>query len=73
MAQTSLHISERPGVFALPKRILHAIGAFLVAVAENNDRVRQVEFLRNLSDQELAARGIKREDIVRHVFASHVF
>ncbi len=32
-------------------------------------RARKVEALRNLSDRELAARGIARDDILFHVFS----
>lgn len=40
----------------------------LVAVAEANPRLKAVNRLSEMSDAELAARGLKREDIVRHVF-----
>lgn len=63
MAQlTTNMIDTRPG-------ILERIMSFLVSIGENNSRLRRVEFLNGLSDDELAARGIRREDIVRHVFA----
>ncbi|MCJ7874187.1 DUF1127 domain-containing protein [Marinovum sp. 2_MG-2023] len=64
MAQATtniLHV-ETPGILA-------RIGNFMVQIAENNHRIRKVEFLNNLSDEELAARGIRREDIVHHVFS----
>ena len=50
-----------------------AVWSFLVAVGEANGRVHRVEALQRLSDAELARRGIKREDIVRHVFADRIF
>ncbi|WP_417525846.1 DUF1127 domain-containing protein [Marinovum sp.] len=63
MAQmTTNMIDTRPG-------ILERIMGFLVSISENNSRLRRVEFLNSLSDDELSARGIRREDIVRHVFA----
>ncbi len=40
----------------------------LVRVAESNTRVTEVEKLQSLSDEELAAKGIRRDDIVRHVY-----
>lgn len=43
-------------------------GKLAVAVAENNRYARQMQYLSGLSDKELAARGIKREDIAHHVF-----
>lgn len=45
-----------------------AIGRGLVWLAENNTRMRQVEKLNNMSDEALAEQGLKREDIVRHIF-----
>lgn len=35
---------------------------------EANSRIREVERLQAMSDEALTAKGIKREDIVRHVF-----
>ncbi|KCV83227.1 hypothetical protein ATO10_00660 [Actibacterium atlanticum] len=43
-------------------------GKLAVAVAENNRYARQMQYLSGLSDKELEARGIKREDIAHHVF-----
>jgi len=45
-----------------------AIGRFLILIAESNQRVQAVETLSAMSDEELAKRGFKREDIVHHVF-----
>ncbi|WP_417718890.1 DUF1127 domain-containing protein [Salipiger sp.] len=52
----------------LLSRILSGIGNALVAVGEANPRLRRVEALQRMTDEQLAARGIRREDIVRHVF-----
>ncbi len=63
MAQLTTNIADtRPG-------ILERIMGFLVTIAESNSRVRRVNYLNSLSDAELAQRGLRREDIVRHVFA----
>ena len=40
----------------------------LTRMAEANTRVQQVEALQNLSDEDLAAKGIRREDIARFVY-----
>ncbi|MBY6047671.1 DUF1127 domain-containing protein [Vannielia litorea] len=40
----------------------------LVAMAEANPRMKAVKRLSEMSDEQLDARGLKREDIVRHVF-----
>ncbi|MFY0632441.1 MAG: DUF1127 domain-containing protein [Vannielia sp.] len=46
----------------------NAVFTGLVAMAEANPRMKAVNRLSAMSDEELAARGLKREDIVRHVF-----
>lgn len=56
--------------FALIGRVFAALGNALVGIGEANSKLRQVEALQALSDQELAQRGIKREDIVRTVFVN---
>ena len=45
------------------------IGNTLIRIGEANYRVRQVEFLQSLSDEELVKRGLRREDIMRRVFS----
>lgn len=50
-----------------------AVWDFLVAVGEANSRIHRIEALQRLSDAELARRGIRREDILRHVFADRMF
>ena len=49
-------------------RAIDAVASFLASIAESNGRVREVERLNAMSDAELARRGLKREEIVRHVF-----
>ncbi len=49
-------------------RALAAIGNALVLMSASNQRVRQVEALQALSDEDLARRGLRREDIARYVF-----
>ena len=49
-------------------RVLNAIGNTIVAMGEANPRLRRVEALQRLSDAELSEKGLRREDIVRHVF-----
>jgi len=49
------------GVFA-------KIVALLEKIANSNGRVRQVEFLNSLTDEQLKARGLTRDQIVHHVF-----
>ncbi|MDE4133159.1 hypothetical protein PXK00_08550 [Phaeobacter sp. QD34_3] len=45
------------------------IGNGLIAMGEANDRSRKVRTLMALSDAELAERGLKRDEIVQHVFS----
>ncbi|MCC1494910.1 DUF1127 domain-containing protein [Cognatishimia sp. F0-27] len=47
---------------------LRAIGDFFALITESNWRVREAERLQAMSDRELAQRGLRREDIGRHVF-----
>lgn len=49
--------------------VLGGIGNFFVRIAETNTRLAKVERLQALSDAQLEKRGLKREDIVRHVFS----
>lgn len=46
---------------------------FLVMIGENNARVRQLERLQAMSDAELAARGLKRDQLVRYVFSDFLY
>lgn len=50
-----------------------AIGNGLVNMAEANHRVNRARTLMALSDEQLAARGIKREDVVKHVFGDIMY
>jgi hypothetical protein len=57
------------------KSFFTAIGAFFVRIGEalmtasaNSGRMRKVEFLQAKSDADLAKMGLKRDDIVHHVF-----
>lgn len=65
----ALHISD------IPSRVVHAIRSFfvvfgkaMVASSTANRRLQLVERLSEKSDEELAAMGMRREDIVRRVF-----
>ena len=46
-----------------------AIGRGLVRMGENSSRYRRLQALSALSDEALAERGLRRENIARHVFA----
>ncbi|SMY07080.1 DUF1127 domain-containing protein [Flavimaricola marinus] len=49
-------------------RIGNWFSATIVSIAENNPRMRRVHTLQAMSDAQLAALGIKRDDIVHLVF-----
>ncbi len=55
------------GLIAAPFR---AIGTGLMTLSERSIavRMRQIDELNRLTDAELARRGLRRDDIVRHVF-----
>jgi hypothetical protein len=48
------------------------VGNLLVKMAEANPRMRQAEALAALSDQDLAKRGLRRQDIAMHVFGDWI-
>jgi uncharacterized protein YjiS (DUF1127 family) len=59
--------------FSTPRRnlVVQAFASFydaLIGIAESNARVQQVERLQAMSDEDLAARGLRRADIARHVY-----
>lgn len=54
-------------------RMFNAYLRWAVALAEGNARVRAVRTLSEMSDEALAERGLRREDIVRHVFSDSYF
>ena len=49
-------------------RVFNGILNFLVSISTAQSRVRQIEFLCALTDEELAERGLFRQDIVRYVY-----
>ncbi len=72
MANTTTHAQPAHWGFNLGG-VFRAIGNALVTLGEANSRVRRAEALQALSDEELAAKGLKREDIPRHVFSDVFF
>lgn len=72
MAVSTTHsrsLTALPGVVA---DIFTGIFDALVRVGEANTKVRQINALSALSDAELAARGLRREDIIRRVMGEWV-
>ena len=62
----AVHLLKTAGNSVL--NMFQAVGNFFVMLAETNSRAQAVERLNAMSDAQLAARGLKREDIVRHIF-----
>ncbi|MEX0278977.1 MAG: DUF1127 domain-containing protein [Ruegeria sp.] len=69
MAHSVQHTQTGFSVFGLLRSVGSSIFSALISLAEAQSRVRKIQYLQSLSDQELAERGIKRERIVHHVFA----
>ncbi len=65
------HSETRPFLDGIAARIaggFASLGRALVATAETHSRIEQVKRLDAMSDAELKARGIRRDQIVHHVF-----
>lgn len=68
MAHIAVHAPAKFSVLRIATSAITALGNMVVAMSNANGRVRQIEFLQSLSDADLAARGLKREEIAMHVF-----
>ena len=75
MMQMAYHHTETyhtPDIFRRvlsgARNVLSSIGKGIITIADANTRVKHVEKLQAKSDAELAALGLRREDIVRYVF-----
>lgn len=65
---------EFDNLSATPKSGFFAkIAALFVNMMESNSRAQKLAYLTNMTDEQLAAKGIKREDIVRHVVADVLY
>lgn len=70
MTMIHSHAAPRGNVFANFGR---GLLRFLSALAENNGRYRQVQYLHSLSDAQLAEKGLTRESIVHHVYRDMLY
>ncbi|MFT7593761.1 MAG: hypothetical protein ACI8R4_001077 [Paracoccaceae bacterium] len=69
MAHTATHSDSFTASFGSAIiRGFAKIGTALVSMGESSARLKQVNALNALSDQDLATRGIKRTNIVQHVY-----
>lgn len=71
MAHSATH--ARFSLPALIASIGSSIYSTLISVAEAQSRVRQVNHLQSLSDDELKKRGLTRDQIVHRVFADSIW
>jgi uncharacterized protein YjiS (DUF1127 family) len=53
--------------------LLDRLGNALVAMAEARSDVREIRALQSLSDEALAARGLKRDEIVQTVLGARYY
>ena len=67
MAVTT-HIPAQSGFLAALDRAASAFANFIVSISVSHSRARQLAALSELSDEALAKKGLKREDLVRYVF-----
>jgi uncharacterized protein YjiS (DUF1127 family) len=68
MAHISVNAPAHNSILQVLAAPFVAIGKVLIAIGEANSRAQQVQRLQDMSDAELAALGIKREEIAHHVF-----
>ncbi|WP_420584767.1 hypothetical protein [Ruegeria sp.] len=73
MAHSATQTNSRYSLPGLIASIGSSIYSALISVAQAQSRVRQVEFLQSLSDEELKNRGLTRERIVHRVFADSIW
>ena len=68
MADVTLtRVAEQPRLVAMVLDVLLAPVRFIDAVADANAKGQALMKLHNMSDAELAKRGLTRDDIVTHV------
>lgn len=68
ITETAHHDSVLNKLARAGNAVLSSIEWFFVQTTKNNTRMRQIDFLTSLSDEELKERGLTRDRIVHHVF-----
>lgn len=53
--------------------VFTALIDMLVRVMENHPHARQIERLNAMSDEDLAAKGVTRQDVIRHIFRDRYY
>ena len=72
MAQTT-DLTSGPSIVRIFVAPFAAIGRGLVALAEAGPRMQQVRRLNELSDEDLAALGTNRPEMVRKIFGGSIY
>ena len=68
MAFFASTVGVRPSIFHTVAEFFRALGVGIDLAANSNDRILEMEKLNALTDAELDAKGLRREDIARYVF-----
>ncbi len=73
MALANEHLSQSGGIAHILLTPFRAVWAFLILLAENNSRMRAVQKLNDMTDEELAEKGLTRLDAVQQIFGDRYF
>jgi hypothetical protein len=72
MASISEHFPAARSLWHLVVAPFVAFGRMIDLVSDAHARIARAERLLSLSDAALARRGLRREDVIRHVFADQL-
>ena len=72
MTATTTNTSFTGSIFHSIAGFFASIGNGLVSLGEMNSLVREAEHLLSLTDTQLAAKGLRRDEIVPHVFSGYM-
>ncbi|WP_176473852.1 hypothetical protein [Actibacterium ureilyticum] len=70
---TNTNAPQAGGILTAIGAPFRALGRGLVRMAEQNPRLKRIQALQAKSDAELAELGLKRDDIVHHVFRASYY
>lgn len=71
MASITTHTQTTAPVFGFVRTVFSSIADGVQSIVWASDAARQVNALMDLSDAELAERGLKRRDIAQYVFSDN--
>lgn len=67
MSLANTHVAGQRG------SLVSSIIAAMVRIVENHPRTRALEKLNAISDEDLAARGLTRQDVIRRIFSDRFY